>query len=378
MSKTRGKRQSTFWGEPPWQIGFEPKEHSLPREVDIAVVGGGFTGLAAAAWLRSLAPETTVAVLEANRFGSGASGRTGGIALAGTAAGDLPGLGDVLGGFQGILEKLDVDCKLTLTGVWEIARKETFAESPLAWEDSGTLRVASEVPGGAVDPGKLVGGLARAAEHRRATLFEHAPVEGIRFDEPLKLELPHGGLRARQVLFAMNAQSLELSGFALRAQARFTLALATEPLKPNQLEAVGLGQRKPFYTLDLPYLWGRTLANDGVIFGAGLVDVQGSRELGAINVASGEAAEKLSSLERRVRGLHPALRSVKITHRWGGPILFGNAFRPYFRRHPRSDNVLVLGAYSGQGVTLSVYLGCWAAEVLLGRRDPPAWGAISK
>ena len=374
----RGKRQSMFWGEPPWQIGFKPKQHPLPREVDIAVVGGGFTGLAAAAWLRSLAPETTVAVLEANCLGSGASGRTGGIALAETAAGNLPGLGDVLEGFQGILDKLEVDCELTLTGVWEIARRKTFADSLLAWEDSGTLRVASEVPGGAVDPGKLLGGLARAAERRRAMLIEHAPVEGIRFEEPVKLELSQGGLRARQILFATNAQSLELSGLARRAQAKFTLALATEPLKPKQLEAVGLGQRKPFYTLDLPYLWGRVLANDGVVFGAGLVDVRGSRELGAINVAFGETAEKLSSLERRVRGLHPALRSVKITHHWGGPILFGNAYRPYFGRHPRSDNVLVLGAYSGQGVTLSIYLGCWAAEVLLGRRDTPAWSAISE
>jgi glycine/D-amino acid oxidase-like deaminating enzyme len=55
---------------------------------------GGFTGLAAAAWLRLLAPEKSVAVLEAGRIGSGASGRTGGMILSRTAADDLPGLGD--------------------------------------------------------------------------------------------------------------------------------------------------------------------------------------------------------------------------------------------------------------------------------------------
>lgn len=365
-----------FWGEPPWKNRFEPERPALPGEVDIAVLGGGFTGLAAAAWLRCLAPQKTIAVLEANRLGAGASGRTGGIALGETAAGDLPGLGDVLGGFAGILQKLDVDCELMLTGVWEIARSKTLSDSPLAWQDSGTLRVANEVPGGAVDPGKLLGGLARAAEGRGAMLFERAPVERVGFKEPLELELPQGKLRARQVLFATNAHSLELSGLERRAQAKFTLALATEPLNAGQLEIVGLGQRKPFYTLDLPYLWGRVLANDRIAFGSGLVDVRDSRELSAINIVAGEAVGKLSSLERRVRGLHPALGSVKITHRWGGPILFGNAFRPYFGRHPRSENVLVLGAYSGQGVTLSVYLGCWAAEVLLGRRDPPPWGVL--
>jgi glycine/D-amino acid oxidase-like deaminating enzyme len=194
----------------------------------------------------------------------------------------------------------------------------------------------------------------------------------------MKLELPRASVRARQVLFAANAQSPDLSGLAGSARAKFTLAVATEPLKSEELEAVGLGQRKPFYTLDLPYLWGRLLANNGVVFGSGLVDIEDSRQLAAINVGSGEAAERLRGLEQRVRGLHPALRSVKFTHRWGGPILFGNAFRPFWGRHPRSRNALVLGAYSGQGVTLSVYLGCWAAEVLLGKKEPPSWGAIDK
>ncbi len=378
MSVSAVRKRNLRWGQPPWQIDFEPEPHSLPTDVDIAVVGGGFTGLAAAAWLRRLAPEKAVAVLEANRLGSGASGRTGGIALAETAAGDLPGLGGVLGGFARVLQELEVDCQFNLSGVWEIARNKSRADSPLVWQDSGTLRVANEVPGGTVDPGMMLSGLARTAQRLGAILYEHALVQKIRFGDPIELELPQGKLRARQILFATNAHSLELSGLAGCARAKFTLALATEPLEAEQLEAVGLGPRKPFYTLDLPYLWGRLLANNGVVFGSGLVDVQDSAGLAAINVASGPAAERLRGLEQRVRGLHPALCSVKFTHRWGGPILFGNVFRPYFDRHPRSRHALVLGAYSGQGVTLSVYLGCWAAEVLLGRRELPAWGAIEK
>src|SRR5271167_5092753 len=107
------------WGTPPWKINFTPSRHKLPARVDFAIIGGGFTGLAAAAWLRRLAPEKSVIVLEAGRIGAGASGRTGGIALAETAAGDLPGLGDVLAGFQNILKNLDVSCDLALTGAWE-------------------------------------------------------------------------------------------------------------------------------------------------------------------------------------------------------------------------------------------------------------------
>jgi len=345
--------------------------------VDIAIIGGGFTGLAAAAWLRRLAPAKTVAVLEASCLGAGASGRTGGLALGGTAAGDLPSLGDVLRGFARILQELQVDCGLSLCGTWEIARGNGRPASPIVWQDSGTLRVVHEVAGGTVDPGKLVSGLGRAAEQLGAVLCEDTPVRSIRFEDPLELELPRARLRARQVLFATNAQSLERSGLAGCAQPKFTLAVATAPLKQDEFEAIGLRQRKPFYTLDLPYLWGRVLANKGVVFGSGLVHLKDWRELESLDIASGQADKLLASLEHRVRGLHSALRSVEFTHRWGGPILFGNAGRPFFAWHPRSPRALVLAGYSGHGVALSVYLARWAAEVMTGQRHLPPWGALT-
>jgi NADPH-dependent 2,4-dienoyl-CoA reductase/sulfur reductase-like enzyme len=63
------------WGEPPWRIAYQPKAiaQKLPARADYAVVGGGFTGLAAAAWLARLAPEATVVLLEAHQIGAGAS-----------------------------------------------------------------------------------------------------------------------------------------------------------------------------------------------------------------------------------------------------------------------------------------------------------------
>ena len=68
-----------------------------------------------------------------------------------------------------------------------------------------------------------------------------------------------------------------------------------------------------------------------------------------------------------------ALLDVQITHRWGGPILITEDWRPVFELHPKSANAVVLGGYSGHGVALSVYLGAWAAEFLLGRRALPNW-----
>src|SRR5579864_7441511 len=154
------------WGNPPWSIDFQPVPASLPAEADFAVVGGGFSGLSAAAWLRRFDPGKTVVLFESASIGAGSSGHTGGMVLAETAAGDLPGLGDVLGGFKQILQKLDVSCDLSLPGAWEIGRKGGLPQSSIEWTDSGTLRVVKEVPGGMLDPGKLVSGLARAAETR--------------------------------------------------------------------------------------------------------------------------------------------------------------------------------------------------------------------
>ena len=119
MSNTAPNRTSSRpWGRPPWTVEFEPQHRSIPEEVDFAVVGGGFTGLAAAAWLRHVDPTKTVALLEASRIGAGSSGHTGGMVLDKTAAGDLPGLGEVIPGQQKILGELKVECDLSLPGAW--------------------------------------------------------------------------------------------------------------------------------------------------------------------------------------------------------------------------------------------------------------------
>lgn len=373
-SKPESESKST-WGASPWQIDFTIPSRPIPSSVDFAIIGGGFTGLAAAAWLGQLAPGKSVAVFEASGIGSGASGRTGGMALAETAAGDLPGLGDVLGGFQRILGELSVDCDLALPGAWEIGRSKGVPDSPIDWKDSGRLRVVKEVPGGTLDPGKLVAGLARAAVERNAVILENQPVTGIEWKERPIIEAGGERCSAGKILLATNALSLHLTNFPGHAEPKLTLAIATESLSEEQLGAIGLAGGNPFYTVDLPYLWGRLLPQGSVIFGAGLVDAQTSRDLKQIDIGKGKAPELFTAIERRIRSLHPALEKTKFTHRWGGPILFTETWRPVFHWHPRSKNAIVLGAYAGHGVALSTYLGAWAAEVLLGRRKLPRWGS---
>jgi glycine/D-amino acid oxidase-like deaminating enzyme len=345
------------------------------------------------------------------------------MSLAESAAGDLPGLGNVLGGFSEILRDLEIECELNLPGAWELARSGHMLDSPIHWNDHGILRPGNEVPGGTINPGKLVSGLARAAERAGATVHENARVESvtgaeISSGEPVTLDVAlssdedagparhvHGKqaprrdvqIHAQRVLLATNAQTLEISGLSKGAHPKLTLAVATAPLSEQQLADIGLGDGKPFYTVDFPYLWGRVMPSRGVILGAGLIAVNDWRDLAVIGVADGEAATMIARIEQRVRGLHPALRKVEFTHRWGGPILFVEGMRPVFRWLPQGQNtmqgslgaeasggaggsrvtnecrMLVLGAYAGHGVALSVYLGRWAAEVLLDRRKPPEW-----
>lgn len=361
------------WGNRPWTVNFRAAHCTLPVEVDFAVVGGGFTGLTCAAWLKKLARETAVVLLEAGRIGSGSSGHTGGIALAESAVGDLPGLGDVLGGYREILRELHVDADLRLPGCYELARTKPLSDSPIRWKDSGDLCASKEVPGGSIDPGRAVSGIGAAAQRAGALLFEETLVEEARFANGVELFTSAGAIHAKKALFATNAFALELSSLQGRAQPAFTTAIMTQPLDDAALEQIGLGQRKPFYTVDLPYLWGRLLGQ-AVIFGSGLIFFEDWRELNSLDVTSAEAAEIFARLEHRVRNLHPALGGVQFTHRWGGPICIAEGWKPVFERHPQSANAVVLGAYSGHGVAQSVYLGAWAAEVLLGRRNLPDWG----
>jgi len=390
---------SPNWGKTPWSISFRSRLKRLPDHVDIAIVGGGFTGLTAAAIAKRLAPQKSVLLLEANRVGNGASGRTGGMVLAETAAGNLPGLGDVLKGYKKILGDMHIKADLEMPGVWEIARGarsmegkpvHPLANSPIKWTDSGEVRAVKRVPGGSVDPGKVVSGLARAATQAGALIAENANVVGIALGKPLRLQVRYKRsgrtqqktIAADQVLQATNAG--KILGQAPDGEAKLTFAIATGPLTKKQLAALGMNSGRPFYTVDIPYLWGRAMKNGGMIFGSGLVPAfdeslptANAKELWSglekESVLRGPSLQRLKILEQRVRNLHPALHDIRITHRWCGPILISKGFVPIFRHHPKDKNLILLGGYSGHGVALSVYLGQWAAQVLVGKRKLPKW-----
>jgi gamma-glutamylputrescine oxidase len=362
------------WGEPVWSFPVPVTPHPLLDgwHVDIAVVGAGFTGLAVAHYVLQRSPSLHVAVFEAQQVGAGASGRTGGLVLEDTAVGPLPGVGDCIPTLQELVSTQHIACDLHVGGCWEIGRHGAHPCSSIQWADHGTLQVVNVIPGGAFDPRKFLAGLTAIIQRAGGYIFEQAPVTRLDMASGGSVLLEAGGkaIYAERVVFGTNAFCLPLLGLQGWAGGVHTIAVATEPLADAVFDEIGWASRTPFYTLDLPYLWGRVTADGRAVIGAGLI---GRDDVENAHVDSAEARHMFGGLEGRIRGLHPALHHVRITHRWMGPICFTNDHKPMIASIDIDGRVLVATGYSGHGVALSARVGKLLAAVLAGESDLPAW-----
>jgi gamma-glutamylputrescine oxidase len=362
------------WGVPPWRVDVTPAPGPPPASCDVAVVGGGFTGLSAAYHLARRGAQ--VALLEAETLGAGASGRTGGIVLEGTAAGDLDAVDRCLDALAGVVAEAGIDCDLRLPGCRELEHRAQRAGAPPCWRDGDAwLATAGTVAGGTVDPGALVAGLARAAVAAGAALHERSAVRAVEPGRPVRLRTDAGCVVANHVVVALNAYTATLLSLPVRFETALTLAVCTEPLDPAATAALGLTDGVPFYTLDLPYLWGRTLRDGRLVLGAGLVAAPDD-DVRRVALDGADAAAAFARLEARIPGFHPALGGVALQARWGGPIAFPAGHTPVLGRLPGAARVLVAGGCAGHGIALGVRMGQLIAGAVVDGAPLPAWGAL--
>ena len=215
------------------------------------------------------------------------------------------------------------------------------------------------LPGGTLDPGKFLTGLVRTCRDKGAELREEVTVMELKEEHGwIVLMGKEGKCRSRKVALSGDAPLLGM--FQEEVFPYQTLAIATEPLKPSLLAEIGWSSETPFYTQDLPYLWGRLTSDRKAVIGSGLVAWGNASAL-----SDPEPLELFASLEARVHGLHPALKNIRITHRWAGPIGITSDFKPRLKWWKNSQSVLAASGYCGHGVALSVRMGSILAGALL-------------
>jgi glycine/D-amino acid oxidase-like deaminating enzyme len=348
-------------GDPPWQSPSCPPRAPLPVTADYAVVGAGITGLSCAI---ALAADGKEVVLLDRDFGEGAACRSGGIILNDTLIGPADGFATCAREMKDWLEQNGIACGLQWSGCMELDRDAALPIAPIDWCDEGVVRRSGVVEGGVLDPASLLSGLAACFIARGGCLVADAAVTRLVPDsDRVRIEIDDGRrtLVARRVLVAVDATAISapFDPWSLRM---LTVALETGPLGDQRFEELGWHERQPFYTNDLPLLWGRTLASGGMLAGRELLAIDRLRP-GDIGRAIHAAGIKLTS---RVRGLHPSLADIDVVRVWAGPIARDQAGVPGLREDPLMPQVLWAGGYGGHGLAAAFTVGRLAAQRLTG------------
>jgi glycine/D-amino acid oxidase-like deaminating enzyme len=346
------------FGASPWPAPAPPPTSPLPSHADVAIVGAGVTGLSAAL---VLATEGRDAIVLDRAFGDGAACRSGGIIIGDTLVGPAEGFDRCEEDLRAWVDAHDVRGGLRWCGCLELDRDLALPLDPIDWRDDGVVRVNRIVAGGVLDPAGLVERLAGEACARGARFVNGAAVTSIaRGRRGIDIDTSLGRLDAERVLVTTDATSLVERDDPWPVRLT-TIVIETTPPTDVQLDRAGVRERRPFYTNDLPLLWGRLLPSKGLLVGRELI--RGTSH-DAVSLARAMLAASLR-LIARVRGLHPAFVDLEIARVWSGPIARDDRGVPAIHADPEIDGVLWAGGYGGHGLAPAFRLGAMAARALI-------------
>jgi glycine/D-amino acid oxidase-like deaminating enzyme len=392
--------EGSFWTGPPPDP--QPPLRGEAR-ADVAVVGGGLTGLAAALALREAGVEA--AVVERDFCGSGASGRNAGH-LTPTIGKDLPTLvrrfGEAraaalarfadraVGCAEELFRRHGIDCDYLASGnvlaglhprqrerlrraaevAARLGAKVSFLDEPEVRRRGLPACVrfgVLEERGGTLDPGKLVRGLRAAALRAGVRLYEGSEARQIVAGRAPRVETAAGALRAQRVVLATNAYTPATLGW-MRSRVvplRVTL-FATRPLAASERARLGWPGREGLYTAhEVLESW--RLTPDGRLLG-------GSRWVRCgygSRLAAGDSPRVFRRLAALLRERFPGLEAP-IDVFWGGWIGSTLDFLPLLGTRGREGRVHFGLAYNGHGVAQACLFGRLLADAVLGRPSEDA------
>ena len=367
----------------------------VPREplpggtdADVVIVGGGYTGLWTAYYLKKAAPSLRISVLEARFCGYGASGRNGGWLYNGIAGREryaaLHGheaalalqraMNDTVGEVVAVAAREGVDADVHHGGVLEVAytpaqlarltkyheAEASFGEQDRvllgAAESARRIRVAGTLggtwtPHGArVHPAKLVRGLASAVERLGVGVYEGTPVTEIR---PGHAVTPYGTVRAPYVLRCTEGFTASLKGQRRTWLPMNSSMIATEPLPPEVWGTIGWEGRETLGDMAHAYMYAQRTADGRIALGGRGVPYRfGSR---TDNDGRTSAATVAALREILVR-FFPATAGVAIDHAWSGVLGVPRDWCASVHLD-RGTGIGWAGGYVGSGVATSNLAG---------------------
>lgn len=374
---------------------------------DVAIVGGGFSGLTTALYLKKYRPELEVVVLERAVCAHGASGRNGGFAMP-LIGWDLLYAVETLGLEKGgeayrfmygavshlkeMVREHAIACDLEETGYILLntcARREKRARKELAashklgfdheWLEGSALaaHIKSErFRSGVFDPhpciinpAKLARGLKEVAEGLGVKVYEQTPLEELIDGSVVTLRTGQGSVKARQVVLALNGYGASLGFKKARILPVHTYIVLTEPMTDAQLDAVGWREKRASLETARNFIhYTRLTADNRILFGGD------DAELFYGGAYHDRFERCFTDLKRAFREFFPALKDVQFTHEWGGVLGVTMDMFPTFGVGGEHKNIYHAAGYSGHGVSLANYAGKVLAPKILadaGMRDVP-------